>query len=209
MTIAQALIAYVVAAGLLTITPGLDTAMVLKTAALHGSRKAVAAGLGIALGLGLWGVASAVGLTALVAASETAYLILKWLGAAYLVWLGLGMLLRPQSLLPDDAGVAGGGQGAGRSFRQGLFSNLLNPKIGVFYITFLPQFLPAGVDPPMFIFGLVAIHIAMGLVWFAALILAVRPMGALLRKPAVSRGLSRLTGAIFLGFGARLAFWRT
>jgi threonine/homoserine/homoserine lactone efflux protein len=208
MTVAQALIAYVLAAGLLTITPGLDTAMVLRTAAVRGSRRAAAAALGICLGLSLWGVASAVGLTALVAASETAYIALKWLGAAYLVWLGAGMLLRPHGMLgePQSSGTT---RGAAPFFRQGLFTNLLNPKIGVFYITFLPQFVPAGVDAPAFIFGLVAIHIAMGVLWFAALILAVRPMDAVLRRPSVGRWLSRITGAVFVGFGARLALSRT
>ena len=206
MTVAQALIAYLLAAGLLTITPGLDTAMVLRTAAVQGSRRAAAAALGICLGLSLWGVASAVGLTALVAASQTAYQALKWVGAAYLVWLGAGMLLRPQAMLDEPRSPGAGG--AATFFRQGLFTNLLNPKIGVFYITFLPQFVPAGVDAPGFIFGLVAIHIAMGVVWFAALILAVRPMGAVLRRPSLARWLSRITGAVFVGFGAKLAFSR-
>jgi threonine/homoserine/homoserine lactone efflux protein len=204
MTVTQALIAYLIAAGLVTITPGLDTAMVLRTAAVNGSRNATAAALGICLGLSLWGIASAVGLTALVAASQTAYLALKWLGAAYLIWLGAGMLLRPKSLLADSAAT----QGGRAFFRQGLFNNLLNAKIGVFYITFLPQFVPAGVDAAAFIFALVAIHILMGAAWFTALILSIRPLGAALRRPAVGRWLNRVTGAVFVGFGAKLAFSR-
>lgn len=202
MTVTQSLLAYMVAAGLLTITPGLDTAIVLRVAALEGPRKGAVTALGIALGLAIWGVASAVGLTALLAASQAAYTALKWIGAAYLVWLGVGLLLSPG----DGVVVAEiGKREAGDWFRRGLLTNLLNPKIGVFYITFLPQFVPVGVAPTAFVFGLVAIHIVMGLVWFAALILAVRPLGATLRKRGVIRAMNRLTGAVFVGFGVKLA----
>ena len=97
MTLATALALFMVAAGLLTITPGLDTAMVLRTAALESARRAGLAALGVVCGCLAWGAAVALGLGVLLAASETAYTALKWAGAAYLAWLGINLILRPRS----------------------------------------------------------------------------------------------------------------
>ncbi len=99
-------------------------------------------------------------------------------------------------------------RGAGLWLRRGLFTNLLNPKVGVFYVAFLPQFTPAGVPAGPFIAALVAIHIVEGALWFAALIAATQPLGRWLRRPAVARGMNRATGAVFIGFGAKLALSR-
>jgi threonine/homoserine/homoserine lactone efflux protein len=207
MTVTQALIAFVFAAGLLTLTPGLDTAIVLRSSALEGRRAGVAAAAGITLGLMVWGAASAVGLTALLAASSLAYTALKWIGAAYLIILGLTMLLKPKGAAAPEAETAGV-HGAGLWLRRGLLTNLLNPKIGVFYIAFLPQFTPAGVPAGPFIALLVAIHIVLGILWFAVLIAATQPLGRLLRQPKIARRMNRLTGLVFVGFGAKLAFSR-
>src|SRR5687767_1909404 len=130
----QSLIAFTVAAALLTVTPGLDTALVLRTAAAEGPRRATLATLGIATGCLIWGALVALGLGALLAASQLAFTVLKWVGAAYLVWLGIGMILKPRQTF--DAGQA---QPSAGSFRRGLLTNLLNPKVGVFYVSFLPQ----------------------------------------------------------------------
>lgn len=97
MTIPQALVAFCIAAGLLTIVPGLDTALVLRTAAAEGAKDAALAGLGIAMGCVTWGAAVALGLGALLAASELAFTALKWAGALYLVWLGVNLILKPRS----------------------------------------------------------------------------------------------------------------
>src|SRR5919107_5234534 len=98
----QSLIAFTIAAALLTVTPGLDTALVLRTAAAEGSRRALAAALGICLGCLAWGAVVAVGLGVLIQASELAYLALKWIGAAYLLYLGLRLMLVPRSPDGDD-----------------------------------------------------------------------------------------------------------
>jgi threonine/homoserine/homoserine lactone efflux protein len=103
MTASEALLAFTVAAGLLTVTPGLDTALVLRTAAVEGSRRALAAGLGVCLGCLGWGIVVAVGLGALLAVSETAYAVLRWAGAAYLIYLGAQMILGTRSGLDPDA----------------------------------------------------------------------------------------------------------
>lgn len=205
MTTLSALLAFTAAATILTITPGVDTAMVLRAATAGGPRAGIAAGLGISLGCLLWGAAVSLGLAGMLAAAPLAFAALKWAGAAYLAWLGLGLLARPRTQLDFGAGSAG----AGRSlFRQGLVTNLLNPKIGVFYISFLPQFIPAGADVALFSFGLAAIHVLLSLIWFAALIAATGRITALLRRPGAVTLLDRFTGLVFIGFGARLALSR-
>jgi threonine/homoserine/homoserine lactone efflux protein len=207
MTVVQALAAYMVAAGLLTLTPGLDTALILRTAAVEGPRRAAFAAVGIISGCLVWGAAVALGLGALLAASKIAFTVLKWAGAAYLVWLGLNLILKPRSSF--DLPQGGASQGSDFTWlRRGLLTNMLNPKVGVFYISFLPQFLPAGVAPAPFIFLLAAIHAVLGLAWSACLIGATRPIAGALKKAAVVRWLDRMTGGVFLGFGVRLALER-
>ena len=208
MTIGQALIAYSIAAGLLTVTPGLDTALVLRTAAVEGSRSAALAAIGIVSGCMIWGAAVALGLGALFAASQLAFTVLKWLGAIYLLWLGLKMLTRPRSSF-----TSGGAPGAdipqvNAALRRGLLTNLLNPKVGVFYVSFLPQFLPAHVSPAPFILLLAAIHALMGIAWFIAVILATRPIAKALQHPGLISKLDRTTGVVFVGFGIKLALAR-
>ena len=202
---AAALIAFVLAAGLLTVTPGIDTALVLRTAGVEGARKAALAGLGIALGCLAWGVFVALGLGLLLQASELAYTILRWAGAAYLVWLGIKLIRsRREGLIEAEAEKTDGGAW----LRRGLLTNLLNPKVGIFYVSFLPQFIPAGADVQSTTILLAAIHAGLGLTWFGALILATRPIAAALRRPGTVRLLDRLTGGLFLMFGARLALVR-
>jgi threonine/homoserine/homoserine lactone efflux protein len=203
MTLAQSLIAYSIAAGLLTITPGLDTALILRTAAVRGPSAAWRASLGIGLGCLVWGAATALGVGALITASALGFTVLKWAGAGYLVYLGAKALQKPRHAFDLEAAQLKGGQGD--AFARGLLTNLLNPKIGVFYISFLPQFVPAGLAPAPFMFGLAGLHVVMGLVWAAALILALRPLRAALQKPAVVAWLDRITGGVFIGFGVRLA----
>lgn len=198
------LLAFLTAATILTVTPGVDTAMVLRAATIEGRRPAVLAAVGIALGCLVWGAAAAIGLGALLRASLFAYTALKFAGAAYLAWLGAKLILRPRSTL---AALDQHGEGAGRhsAFWRGLLTNLLNPKVGVFYATFLPQFIPEGITSPGYPFFLASLHVLLTLAWFAVLIAASLPLGRLLRRPSAMRSLDRLTGAVFLGFGFRLA----
>lgn len=200
------LLAFAAAASLLTLTPGVDTALVLRTAATAGPRAGAAAGLGICLGLLGWGLAAAVGLAALLAASPLAFTALKWAGAAYLLYLGLRMLAAPRAA-PLTAPVPTGSRDAGLAapFRRGLLTNALNPKVGVFYVTFLPQFIPHGLAVPGFSLLLAGLHVLLSLVWFALLIALTVPLGRLLARPAVVRGLDRATGCVFIAFGLRLA----
>ncbi len=197
-----ALIAFIPAAILLTITPGLDTALVLRTAATEGPRKAALAGLGIALGCLTWAALVAVGLGALLAVSTLAYTVLRWVGAAYLVWMGYRMLRHPRKAFALEAAQDGK---ASASFVRGVLTNLLNPKVGVFYVSFLPQFVPHGAVVAPFIMMLGAIHVGIGLVWVACLIGATRPVARWLRRPKVLQSLDRVTGGLFVAFGVALA----
>jgi threonine/homoserine/homoserine lactone efflux protein len=196
------LIAYIAAASLLTITPGLDTALVLRTAVARGVREAALAGAGIAAGCFGWATLVAFGLGALFAASAHAYAGLRWAGAVYLLWLGYRMLRSPRRTFVTGSAPAAGKH---KAFRTGLLTNLLNPKVGVFYVSFLPQFVPAGVRVAPYMLLLGAIHAFLGLIWFACLIAATRPIARLLAKPSIVQACDRLTGAMFVAFGLGLA----
>ena len=144
MLVTDSLLAYILAATLLTLTPGLDTALVLRTATVEGGRKAFHAALGIDMGCFIWGALVAFGLGALLAVSEFAYTLLKWCGAAYLCWLGIQLLMRPRqqfSMHPEGA------KPTNNWFLRGMMGNVLNPKMGIFYVSFLPQFIPGGHSP--------------------------------------------------------------
>jgi len=201
-SIYTSLLTYLAAASLLTVAPGLDTALILRTATTDGARRAALAGLGIALGCFGWAVIVALGLGALLAASELAYTALRWTGAAYLVWVGYKMLRYPRrSFVPESTD----NPRRGTAFATGLLTNLLNPKVGVFYVTFLPQFVPRGVPAAPYMLLLGAIHGLLGLIWFGCLIAATRPLTKFLRRPAVVQTCDRLTGTLFVTFGVGLA----
>lgn len=207
MTTPEALIAFTLAAGLLTITPGLDTALIIRTAAAEGPRRAAGAAVGIGIGCMIWGSAASLGVGALLTASELAYTMLKWAGAAYLAWTGIRMILKPRDRFePGEMRAVDAGPIA--ALRRGLLTNLLNPKVGIFYVSFLPQFMPGGVDPSRFGLVLTGVHVVEGLAWSAALIAATVPIAGLLRVSTVVRWLDRVTGGVFLAFGLRLALER-
>jgi len=202
MPIADNVLAFTFAATLLTLTPGLDTALVLRTATVEGKQQALRAALGINAGCLLWGAAVAFGLGALIAVSELAFNVLKYCGAAYLAWLGLTMLLRPRrSLSPVETH----GRPGANWFLKGMMGNLLNPKIGIFYVSFLPQFIPQGQPLVAWTFGLVSIHVVLGLLWSIVLIAATQSLAGVLRRGKVISLMDRATGTIFVLFAARLA----
>jgi len=206
MTLTESLVSFTFAATLLTLTPGLDTALVLRTAANEGSKKAFLAALGVNVGCLVWGAVVALGLGAILMASEMAFTLLKWAGAAYLCWLGINMLLKPrdqmtaQSSEPVKKSPILGGW-----FVKGLLGNVLNPKVGVFYVSLLPQFVATGYPVAAYTFGLAFIHVIVGIAWLSTLILATRPLSRWLRRPQVVRTLDRLTGLVFVAFAVRLA----
>ena len=201
---------FVLVVGVLTVTPGLDTALILRTATLRAARRAWGVVLGIQSGTLIWGALTSVGVTALLTASRLAYETLRWAGACYLVWIGARMLW--SALRRDAAGPVVGADAEvapvddfGAGWRQGLLTNLLNPKVGAFYVALLPQFIPDGANPLVFGILLAGVHVALGLVWSALLVLAARRLRGLLRRPAARRTLDGVAGTVIVGFGLRLA----
>jgi len=193
---------------LLIVMPGPDTAVVTKNALLGGRRSGVYCAVGVAIGLTVWSFAAALGIAALLQASAVGFLVLKIAGAIYLVWIGIQMLrARDVTAAATSAGhgVAPHARG-GKALRQGLLSDLSNPKIAVFFTSFLPQFVHG--DGPVFavllMLGLVFALIT--LLWLAAYGVAVGHASGLLRRPAVRKTLDRITGVVLIGFGIRLAF---
>ncbi|WKU48246.1 LysE family translocator [Streptomyces sp. VNUA116] len=212
----SALGSFALIVGLLTLTPGLDTALILRTAALGHRSRAWGVVLGIQTGTLVWGVLSSLGITALLTASHLAYTILRWVGAAYLVWMGGRMLIpalrrsgSAESAATDaaedaeDASDVGDGFRAG--WRRGVVTNLLNPKMGAFYVAVLPQFIPAGAPHVATGTLLAGVHIVFASLWAAVLIAFARALRTTLRKPSARRVLDRVTGTVIAAFGVRLA----
>lgn len=201
-------LSFLIAITLLTLTPGFDTALVLRTSATEGWRRASASALGVTLGCLLWGIAVGAGLGALLLASETVYHWLKGLGAAYLLWLGVSLLLKPRNALQSAEDSSRAAAGYLTHFRRGLLGNLLNPKIGVFYVTFLPQFIPAGASVPLWCTLMALTHMVIGLVWNGLLIAGSHYFARRLRQPGMIKIMDRVTGCVFIAFAAKLALSR-
>jgi len=207
-------LAFLGIAALLTITPGADMALVAKNAFTRGRRASFATILGICSGLVVHATASALGLSVILAKSARAFAIVKWAGALYLAYLGLRALWRAcktnaPSPLALPAGERGRSDGSGRAwaagYGEGLLTNLLNPKVVLFYVTFLPQFIAPGDSVLGTSLLLASAHILMGLIWLTI-------YGAALRKlnTAMARGgrrtLEAATGGLLVALGIRLAF---
>jgi threonine/homoserine/homoserine lactone efflux protein len=214
VTITHAFLSFAAVAGLLTIIPGLDTAVVLRTALAQGRGAAFATAVGIGTGALIWGIAAATGVSVLLTASHTAYLALRVVGAGYLVWMGghmlVGALRRSghDDPAPDPAepgASADRRRRLPRAWSRGLTTNLLNPKIGVFYVAMLPQFIPAGAPHLLMGAALALVHDVEGMIWFTALILTAHTARRLFEGGRVKRAMDAVTGSVLIGFGLRLA----
>jgi RhtB (resistance to homoserine/threonine) family protein len=199
-------LAFAGVAALLVITPGADMALVAKNGLAHGRRAALATALGVNLGGLIWTLAAAFGVATFVCRSQTAFNTLRIAGAIYLFYLGLQAIWRSirhresQAVEPSCSGCGGG-----KAFRQGVISNLLNPKIAVFFTSLLPQFISPGQSVFLRSLELGGMLNVMGLVWLLFYACLVARMGAVLRRPRVRRWLDRLTGTVLVAFGLRLA----
>lgn len=203
--------AFVGIAALVIVAPGPDTVLVTKNALIHGRRAALGTSLGVNTGLLIWTVAAALGVAAVVRESAVAFTVLKLVGAVYLVWLGLQALraarrhAAPESLHTTRQSRR---VGALLGFRQGLLSNLANPKIAVFFTGLLPQFVSARepiLEPFLLLGGL---FVLMTLVWLSGYALLAVRASALLGRPRVRATLDRVTGVVLVGLGVRLALER-
>jgi len=199
-------IAFVLAASILTITPGLDTALILRASLAPRVSVAILTLLGIVAGCLVWGLLVSVGLGVVILASDQLYYFIKLGGAIYLLWLGGNFLLRPRKdIFKQNLSAK---RMLRDAFWQGMMTNLLNPKVGVFYLSFIPQFIPKGADVPLYSFGLAAVHAGLTWLWLFVLIIAASTM-----KPWLSRGktismLDRLTGGVLIAFGCKVIFSR-
>lgn len=201
-----ALLTWTFVAALAVMTPGLDTLLVLRHTMLGGRQAGLATVAGISTGCVIWATASLAGLAALLAASTVAYDIVRIAGAAYLLWLGATAIWKtlPRNRRPGmqdlDIPVAPGWFAA---FHTGVVTNLLNPKVGVFYMSLLPQFLPKDGTTSWGIV-LVAVHVMAGLIWYPPLIWAAARARDLLLRDRVRRWLDRATATVLIALGIKL-----
>lgn len=199
-----ALLAAVGALALLTLLPGADFAIVARWAATGGFRSGVLAALGVITGCSLWGALTVAGLAALFTAAPIAYEVVRIVGAGYLVWLAarmIGKSLRPATGQVDAAPAVSGRV----PFRQGMATNLLNPKIAAFYVGVLPVLVPAGAPHALTMAGLVVVHQVLGIVWLTFVAALISRGRSVLSRPAARAWLDRVTGVVLLGFAGRLA----
>ena len=197
------LLAFLGIATVLTVTPGPDMALVARVVFGRGRAAAWLTSLGVVSGHLLWGLASAIGVAAVLNASATLYTILRLIGAAYLIWLGVQALFShstqfEETTAPLETNKVG-------AYRQGLINNLLNPKIGAFYTTLLPQFIGPG--QPVFLTSilLAALFALIVTIWLAIYVLILAKAGKIFRRTAVRRTMERITGVVLVGLGIRLA----
>ena len=206
MTLDGSIVAFTGIVALLTILPGADMALVAKVTWLDGRRAAFFTSLGICAGLPVHATASALGLSVILATSAEAFTVVKFAGAAYLAYLGIRTIrdsLRRAAGVAVTANRARGGRSA---FMQGWLTNVLNPKVALLYLTFLPQFISPGDNVLAKSLLLAGIHAGLGLVWLPLYAHGIDRLGALMR--GTRRWLERISGAALVGLGVRLALER-
>jgi len=204
-------VAFLGIAALLTIIPGADTGLVTKNAITRGRTAAFFTTFGICLGCLCHATASALGLSVVLRESARLYDWVKLVGAGYLVYIGVRALWasrKPYLVEPEVGFRAEQTLGVWVSFIEGLFTNLLNPKVAIFYLTFLPQFIAPGENVFRRSLFLASIHVLMGLVWLCSYAMLLDRMRAILTRPSVRRRLEAFTGAVLVAFGLRLAIER-
>jgi RhtB (resistance to homoserine/threonine) family protein len=205
MTIDPLFIAGLAVLVLLTISPGADMALIAKITLEQGRRAALLATIGICSGLFVHATASALGLSVILATSAEAFTVLKLAGAAYLVYLGVQAL---RSSFRDDAVTTPAPRRARSSFLQGLLSNVLNPKVAVFYLTFMPQFMSPGDNVLIRSLAFAVAHGVMGIAWLTAYAYVLSRISVVLGRSGVRRWLERVTGGVLVALGVRLALER-
>jgi len=195
------LVSYAIAVSLLTITPGVDTALVLQASFSKEKDSMLNAALGILLGCATWGLLVAFGLGTLITSNESLYFTLKTLGAVYLIWLGINALLKLRNnSVSDDTSI----QKFDNFLSQGFFANMLNPKVGLFYISLLPQFIPQAANVFTYSLFLVFIHIMLSAIWFWLIAKTVNKSRRTIQSNRSARIVEALTGIIFISFGLKL-----
>jgi threonine/homoserine/homoserine lactone efflux protein len=195
---------FAVAATLIVLLPGPDTLVTIRSIVRGGRSSGIATAGGILVGLTIWVCVAALGLAAVLRASEVAYAVLRIVGACYLVWLGVQSLrsMRRGAAVADPPARRGI---MGTGFLAGLATNLLNPKVGVFFVTFLPGFVPSGypVGATSLLFG--AVFLVLSIAYYVVLLALAGKVTTWMSSPRVRRRMDAVTGSVLVGFGVRLA----
>jgi threonine/homoserine/homoserine lactone efflux protein len=201
------LLAFVGVSVAVAVIPGPDMALVARNVVRHGRSAGFATSVGICTGILGWAVAAGLGISTLLATSATAFTALKLAGAAYLIYLGIATLRAG-----DASTAAGADSGSGlplhRAWLLGLLSALLNPKLGVFFLTLLPQFIAPGDQPAVRALELAVLFDLIGLAWLMTYSAMLGALGAALNRPGPRRLMRWLTGTVLVGLGARVALER-
>ena len=187
---------------LVIVTPGQDTALAIRNSLLGGRRAGVFTALGVSTGQAVWALATSVGLAALIVAFEPAFVTLKLVGAAFLVYLGAQALLAAIRGTHVERRDGGGSLASGTAFRQGVLSNLGNPKMAVFFTSLLPQF---GAESFGGLLALGLVFCTMTFVWLCGYAFVVARVGDVLRRPVVRRVFDAILGTVLVALGFRLA----
>ncbi len=199
----SSLITFSILAGILVLIPGLDFALVLRYATTQSRSSAIVVMLGITSGLFVWGAFASLGISAILQTSQTAFSALKIVGVLYMFWMGIGFirssLKKPETLKVETPHV-----GNSATFTKGLLSNLLNPKAGVFYLSVLPQFIPADSNHLLFGLALTSIHAVITIVYFVALIFFINTLKEFFTRAKVVKNMERISGVAVIGFGLKL-----
>ncbi len=200
---------FIATAVVLVITPGQDTFFILGRSLSGGRRAGIAAALGITAGSIIHTFLAALGLSALLATSAYAFMAVKFAGAAYLIYIGVRALLSRTNGLADN-GAATLADGRWSAFRQGIVSNLLNPKVALFFLALMPQFIDAASTHKVAAFLALGLSfVTLGVIWCVILAIAAAELrGLFLRKPSMGKVLNRVAGAMFIALGIRLATTR-
>ncbi|WP_336082683.1 LysE family translocator [Nocardia sp. SSK8] len=203
-----AVLSFTLASVVLVLLPGPDTLVVVRGLVRGGRAAGIRTAAGVLSGLAVWVVAAVLGLSALLRASEIGYEVLKMVGACYLVWIGvqsLRALRRPVSEAAEELSAAPMPLDRAGSFGAGFLTDILNPKIGVLFVSFLPGFVPAGYSPVWTTLGFGALYIALTALYCAALVLAAGSISGWMRTARIRRRIDAVTGMVLVGFGLRLA----
>jgi threonine/homoserine/homoserine lactone efflux protein len=204
------MLVFITIAAVLTVTPGADMALVTKNVITRGRAAAFMTTLGICLGCLVHATLSGLGLSAILSGSATLFEVVKLAGAVYLIYIGATSLWsgirgqRVQAVVDQPQNTTGDRRM--RSFTEGLFTNLLNPKVALFYLTFLPQFIAPGEAVLRKSLVLALIHVGMGLVWLTIFISLLHTLSGVFSRSSVRRKLEAITGGLLITFGLKLAF---
>ncbi len=190
-------------------TPGPDTALTIRNTLLGGARVGVFTAIGVSTGQLVWALAASAGVVGLLVASAPVFEVLRYAGAAYLIWIGAQTVysaFRPAAAAPSAPGNRRGcGLGSLGAFRQGLINDLANPKMAAFFASLFPQFVPAASASFTALMLLGVVFSAMTLAWLVAYAFAVAKAGDVLRRSGIRRAIEGVTGVVLIAFGLRLA----